>query len=319
MDPHAIRGYPYCPVNKSLIKDYAVKYVCDFDPQPNPDVDVIIITFVNSAWITLAKNWVCSAEKVGLKEHLFLVSFESGVCSSFKSDGVRCYEHTKVIPGTVFGEPDYQKLVIERTRLVLKLLNCGQRILMADADISFLQNPLDVLKDLTVKKDVVFQADSSGVGFVDVWLHYVFRYICGGFIYMKPTAATKQLWLSVLKYQTDYKWNDQAGLNICIRHHSHNISWDTLDAKRFPNGKQFFHYRERSDKSMIVHANHLIDTNKIAHMIAARVWCYDPVAVEFCKNTTLFSEQCLKPSPTPLWCFDYRYVCFVKYNVGSLI
>ena len=95
-----------------------------------------------------------------------------------------------------FGEPDYQKLVIEITQLVLKLLlNCGQRILMADADISFLHNPLD----LTVKKDV-FQADSSGVGFVDVWLHYVFRYICGGFIYMKPTAATKQLWLSILKY-----------------------------------------------------------------------------------------------------------------------
>lgn len=320
VDPHAIRGYQYCPVKNFSFENFPTKHVCDFNPHPNRDVDVVVVTFINSAWITLAKNWVCSAVKVGLRSNLFLVSFEQGVCSKFREDRVQCYEHTTVnVPRTAFGEPDYQKLVVERTRLLLRLLSCGKRVLLADADVSFLRNPLSHLEELAADKDIVFQADSSGIGFIDTWLHYVFRYICGGFIYMKPTAATKQLWLSVLQYQTDFKWNDQAGLNICIRHHSHNISWDTLDLTHFPNGKHFFHYRKRSEESMIVHANHLVDEDKIAHMIAARTWCYDSVAAKFCSNGTFFRERCLEPYPAPLWCFDYRYECFVKYGVGTLI
>ena len=49
-----------CPVNKSLIKDYSVKHVCDFDPQP---VDIIIIYNFSLDHVSY-KNWVCSADKL---------------------------------------------------------------------------------------------------------------------------------------------------------------------------------------------------------------------------------------------------------------
>ena len=102
----------------------------------------------------------------------------------------------------------------------LFLLYCWPKIALVDADITFLSNPLDYLDQITEDKDIVFQADSSRVRFLDAVMPYVFHYICGGFSYMKSNYATKHLWLSVLQYQENFLWNDQAGLNICIRHHT---------------------------------------------------------------------------------------------------
>lgn len=314
VDPHAVRGYFHCPIKQSRLLNVTREHPCDFRPRPNPG-DVIIVTFVNVAWIALAKNWICSAERVGLKSNLFLIAFEPHVCAQFQN--VPCYEHRNSnIKQTVFGEPEYQKLVIERTRLILKLLSCGQRILLADADIIFLQNPLKYLDMETKSKDIMFQADSSGVSFIDLFLHNIFRYICGGFIYMKSNNATRHLWLSVLNYQTSYKWNDQAGLNICIRHHGQTISWDTLNAKYFPNGRQFFFYNKKlSKQSMIVHANHLEGTMKMLRMIAAEVWCCDELAVQMCMNSTVYHEQCEPDSElTPEGCEQFIRVCQQRYR-----
>ena len=312
INPHAMRGYPHCSINNSLLNDYNKKNQCDFTPQPNP-TDVLIVTFVNSAWISMARNWICSAEKVGLKKNLYLIAFEDGVCSQLPE--VPCYQH----PGanfdrTVFSEPEYQKLVTERTRVILKLLTCFPKVALVDADITFLRNPLAYLEAITVDKDIVFQADSTRVRFLDRALPYIFNYICGGFIYMKSGYATRQLWLSVLQYQENFLWNDQAGLNICIRHYSQTVRWDTLDAKYFPNGQQYFVYDERAKENMIVHANHLEDEEKIVRMISSDVWCDAPVATEMC-NGSAYKTMCSSQSEEVKWCDDFGRVCKDKYQI----
>jgi len=132
---------------------------------------------------------------------------------------------------------------------------------------------------------------------------------------MKSNYATRHLWLSVLNYQTKYKWNDQAGLNICIQHHSQNISWSTLDAEYFPNGRQYFFYNERSNQNMIVHANHLKGTMKMLRLIASELWCYDKLAVQICMNSTTYNEQCEQENePTPEGCKEFVRVCQRKYR-----
>ena len=314
VDPHAVRGYPYCPVNESRLATFEKDFKCNFDPEP-PKEDVVIVTFVNLAWVALARNWVCSAKKVGLGDKLFLVAFQKEVCSYFPD--TPCYEHpTLDIEGTEFGEETYQQLVIERTKVVLRLLSCGRTLLLADADITFLKNPLEYLHSVTETKDIVFQADSSGVGFVDSVLQYVFRYICGGFSFVKQNKATRLLWLSVLHYQENFKWNDQAGLNICIRHHTQRAQWDTLDSAYFPNGRQFFMYKERSDKNMIVHANHLVNMMKISRQIASDIWCDDLSGRQVCADQELYYVQCVEEQEElPEWCLDYIHVCYKNYQV----
>ncbi len=295
-----------------MIDKFPMKYACDFQPRPNVS-DVLIVTFVNSAWIAMARNWICSAKKVGLKDNLYMIAFEEGLCSQLPE--VPCYEH----PGTnfkrtVFGKPEYQKLVIERTRVILKLLSCWPKVALVDADITFLQNPLEYLEKLTADKDIVFQADSTRVKFLDVIIPYVFHYICGGFIYMKSNYAVKHLWLSVLNYQENFLWNDQAGLNICIRHSTQSARWDTLDADHFPNGQQYFGYGEKSNVNMIVHANHLEGKEKIVRMISSGVWCHAPEATKIC-NGTSYKTMCTNRTDIPEWCDNFVRVCEEKYNV----
>lgn len=314
VDPHAVRGYPYCPVNETRLENFEKEFACNFNPKP-PQDDVVIVTFVNHAWIALARNWVCSARKVGLGDKLFLVAFQKDVCTWFTD--IPCYEHpTLDIEGTEFGEEAYQKLVVERTKIILRLLSCVSTVLLADADITFLKNPLEYLRSVTETKDIVFQADSSGVGFIDSVLHYVFRYICGGFIFVKQNRATRLLWLSVLHYQTNYKWNDQAGLNVCIRHHTQSVKWDTLDSTYFPNGRQFFMYNQRHEKNMIVHANHLLDMMKISRQIASNVWCDAISAKQVCGDHELYQTQCVDGfEELPEWCLDFINVCYSEYKI----
>ena len=85
----------------------------------------------------------------------------------------------------------------------------------------FLKNPLQFLVQFIGNKDIVFQPDSVGVSLIDFILPYFFS---AGLIYMKSTSATQHLWMSVLQFQNKFMWNDQAGLNVCIRHHSQKIA-----------------------------------------------------------------------------------------------
>ena len=206
--------------------------------------------------------------------------------------------------------------MVERTRVILKLLSCTSKIALVDADIAFLKNPLPYLNTFAEDKDIVFQADSTRVKFLDDILPHLFEYICGGFIFMKTNYAVKQLWLSVLKYQEEFLWNDQAGLNICVRHHTQTVRWSTLDSQKFPNGQQFFAYGQRSNESMIIHANHLEGKEKIVRMISTDVWCYTPVAVEMC-NGTAYETLCGNaPSDSmPQWCPAFQQVCADKYGI----
>ncbi len=317
VNPAAVLGYPKCEVDLKMLYNFSAQYPCNIRPKPNPSEDVLIVTFLNSAWIPMARNWISSADNVGLKGSLYLIGLQSGVCSQVVDMGVPCYEDPNIdVDGTVFGRPKYQKLVIERTKIILKLLSCWSKIVLVDADISFLQNPLDYLKRITESKDIVFQADSTGVRFLDAIIPYVFRYICGGFIYMKSTLATKHLWLSVLNYQTKYLWNDQAGLNICVRHHHQTVQWGLLDSEHFPDGKQYFSYQERSSKNMIVHANHLKGTEKILRMIACDIWFHKPSAIDTCRGES-YRIYCFSPqdSYTEQWCDKFAEVCREKYSI----
>ena len=295
VDPKAVAGYFHCKVDEAQLSNFDNNYACDFSPQPNPS-DVIIVTFINSAWVSLSKNWICSAEKVGLKDKLYLVSFEPNVCSQFP--GIPCYEHPGVsISGSSFGMPGYQRLMIERTKLILKLLACGRKVALVDADITFLKDPFLYLNEKMEDKDIVFQSDSSGVKVIDSVLSYFFRYICGGFIYMRSTEAIKHLWLAVLQYQNNFKWNDQAGLNICIRHHTQKVKWNILDSDYFPNGRQYFYYNQTSEKNLIVHANHLMGTDKLIRLMAADLWCDTEYGEKICTEAPGFDKYCSLNQP----------------------
>lgn len=316
VDVSAVRGYFHCSIDPAQVTTFDKDYPCDFSPQPNPS-EVTIVTFINSAWVPIWKNWIHSAEKAGIKDNLFLVGFEPKVCTQVT--GIPCYEHPGINIGrTSFAQPGYQKMMIERTHVILKLLSCGRRVALVDADIIFLKNPLTYLDKVVTDKDIVFQADSSGVEMLDSVIPYVVSYICGGFIYMRSNDAVKHLWLSVLQYQSSYQWSDQAGLNICIRHHSQSVRWSLLDSKYFPNGRQYFFYNQTNENNLIVHANHLIGSSiKLVRMIAADLWFEVDHGKHICSHPPKFHDYCTPKEnmPAPEWCAKFVNVCRTKFGI----
>lgn len=320
IDVGALRGYPECLVKETELFFYNSTYPCDFQLQPR--TRFIVVTFINSAWLSLAKNWVCSAEAVGLKKHLYLIAFEERVCSQLSRDigDVRCYQYPNVnIERSEFSNPGYRKFMLERTIAILKLLSCGIRLLIVDADMFFMKNPLPYLDSALEDKELLFQAGSTEVRVVDYFMPYMVHYICAGLVYMKPVDSIKRLWLGVLQYQRNFLWNDQAGLNICIRHHSNfnRIRWSTLDPEYFPNGQHFFAYSQGGNHSFLVHANHLRGSRKMLRLVASGFWCDKKSGMLMCRNRALYaSVGCRNRATRQEWCRDYVRVCRDRFHIA---
>ena len=310
-NPSAAKGYHFC---SRQLHDTEGHRQCQhtFDP-PLPTSNTIIVTFINKEWISLAQNWICSAQQVGMGNSLYLVAMEPDLCKHFPN--TRCYQHpTAAIQGSSFGQPGYQQLMIERTKFILSMLPCTKsHVLLSDTDIVFLKNPIAVLDHELVDNDIVFQEDSTGVYLVDRFVTYVFSYICGGFVYLRPSNKTVDFFESVLRYQLNWNWNDQAGLNICIRHHSHPLRWRTLDKTLFPNGKEYFLFHPDNMMALAVHANFLPRTvDKVASMIGQRVWCLKESGSKYCKE--YWRDYCMAREP-PVWCESLLVTCHAFYGV----
>lgn len=311
--PRQVLGYSYCTshLNKENLVNFNKHYPCDFDtPIPNKG-GIVIVTFVNAGWLNLTKNWVCSARKVGLGDNILLITVERDVCSYFPDTPCH-YEKGANISSTKFGQPGYQKFMIERTKIILRLLSCSiKKLVLADADIVFLKNPLHQLDLELGSRDIVLQRDSTGLQVIDSLAYNIFNYICGGFIYMNVNNKTKLLYQSVLQFQRNQSWNDQAGLNICIRHHSLHINWTLLPLSLFPNGKEYFDFWADREEPVIVHANFKSGSmEKITSMIIRDIWCYEKIAPLLCKDYIF--AGCMIANPLP-WCEEFKDVCLKRY------
>ena len=310
-NPSAAKGYHFC--SPQFLEDQRPKQ-CQhtFDP-PLPTSNTIIVTFINKEWIPLAQNWICSAERVGLSNALYLVAMEPNVCQHFPN--TPCYQHpTAAIEGTYFGQPGYQQFMIERTRFILSMLPCTKsHVLLSDTDVVFKKNPIALLDSELVNNNIVFQEDSTGIHLVDSFATYVFSYICGGFVYLKPSNETVDFYRSVLTYQLNWNWNDQAGLNICIRHRSRSLRWKTLDKTLFPNGKEFFHFHPDNTMALAVHANFMPRTaDKVANMIGQGVWCLKETGPKYCREYR--RSYCEGVEPPAVWCESLLAACCKLYG-----
>ena len=312
--PAALLGYVVCDAREfeDRLPLFSEDYPCIFS-SPVPTVNgLTVVTFVNTGWINLTKNWLYSAEKNGLKGSILLITMEPGVCEHFSN--VACYHDESVgIRSASFGEPRYQTFMVQRTRLILQLLSCGSKsIMLSDADIVFLTNPVQTIEEELGTNDIILQHESTGVQSIDVITSYMFDYICGGFIYFKVNDRTRLLYQAVFKYQQHYSWNDQAGVNVCIRHHTLSAQWKVFSNK-FANGKSFFDFRSSPSDVVLVHASFKKGSvDKIGSMISRGIWFYDEIAPDLCRE--LWPKACQQRRMYS-WCEEFRVQCMTKYNV----
>lgn len=314
-----VRGLVHCDASEAKINlhRFSSEYPCDIftTPVPPSKDGLTVVTFVNSGWVEIARNWILSAIGNGLEGSLYLIAMETGVCEHFTD--VPCYHHSpSEIGAAEFGDNTYQRFMIARTKLILHLLSCPntKKLMLADADLVFLTNPLPTMDEEMGDNDLIAQRDSTGVQVMDNIAFFVFDYICGGLIYLKVNNATKLLYQSMLQFQVSFHWNDQAAINVCMRHYSLDLKW-SLFSKRFASGKDFFEFRTSPNNTVLVHANFKKSyMDKIGSMMSRAVWFYDAVGPELCKS--YWTEACEDESLPPLaWCDEFRFQCEQRYQI----
>lgn len=303
IEPSALKGIKHCIPQSERVQVEGGN--CTL-----PSVDgVTIVTFASSGWTDLLNNWLCSLRKVGLGEAAYVVSFGVDLCLSLDSR-VACKSVEKTPHAASYGQEAYQKMLEIRAREILRLLGCGSTILVTDADVVFLKNPLPTLQALGKNKDMLFQGDSVDHQVADSLIPYVANYACLGFMYLKPTSGTTTLWEGVHNYQKNFHWNDQAAVNVCLRHPVFlmTVKWSVLDYWQFPNGIQFFKRKAPVEDAFIVHTNFIMGgVNKAAEMMAANVWCYEPAIANTCRQA--YSFGCVNQKLAKSWCDGLNRYC----------
>lgn len=305
IDPSALKGIQHCVAQGVVPVPVETAIDCNL-----PSVNgVTIVTFASSGWTDLLNNWLCSLRKVGLEKAVYVVAFGVDICTSL-DPGIVCTNAEQAPNAASYGQEGYQKMLEIRTREILRLLSCGSTILVTDADVVFLKDPLPTLQALSENKDMLFQGDSVDHHLADSLIPYVANYACLGFMYLKPTHGTVMVWEGVYNYQRNFYWNDQAAVNVCLRHPAFlmTVKWSVLDYWQFPNGIQFFKRKAPVENAFIVHTNFVMGgLNKAAEMMAASVWCHEPAIANTCHQA--YNQGCVNSKPAKTWCDRLKLYC----------
>ena len=150
IEPRALKGIRYCVPEGVRVE---ARNDCNL-----PSVNgVTVVTFASSGWTDLLNNWLCSLREVGLEKAVYVVAFGSDACTSLAPAGIACKNAEQTPSAANYGQEGYQKMLEIRTREILRLLGCGRTILVTDADVVFLKDPLPTLQALSEGKDMLFQ------------------------------------------------------------------------------------------------------------------------------------------------------------------
>jgi hypothetical protein len=245
-------------------------YLDQFLAQLANDHGDIIAASVNAGYISFAMNWLCSISTMDI-ENYFLIATDDESYTYFHERGYPVYHVKKTREGegqtdaVEYGTVEYQELILQRTKLVNKVLHLGYNILLCDVDAVWLQNPV---RFLSHGFDMQSQPEADGR-------------VCGGFMFMLSTLKMQQLWQTV---------TDRHELMVQEAENNHglesidqseqelllellpltDVTVKRLDSDMFPYGQKYFgkelEYTSQMDLKhvhpVVVHNNYVIGKQK---------------------------------------------------------
>lgn len=255
------------PFLSSLILRENVSDAVLFTQRASKDGYLVVLT-VNSGYLDLALNWVCSAEAIHF-HHYILIAEDLDAASFFKQRSIpvivrKNAPQTK--PAADYGSVEFQETMSFRTEFLQSVLNAGFHFVTADMDGLWLDDPLQYFN---------FNADLSGQ------LHKETK-ISGGFVIVRATRYGKNFWQQVIDCQRENsiflathpkgsyepsKYTEQ----YCINELSHGLSSQPLFTKAlldpwlFPDGKSFFDEKNpqyRGIAPAVIHNNWIVGTKQ---------------------------------------------------------
>lgn len=225
----------------------------------------ITVLMVTSGYKELFQNFLEFAKD--LKSFL-IISPHEDIINIATSYGMGVYRFKKLLSNrsvsaeASFGSFDYQDLMLFRTKTVLNLLLLGFKVIIADIDAVWKDNPFTILQDQTM-----------GMNGYDIGVTIDSREICGCFVVLNNSLQGIRFWNSVYAAhlelvdsarQNDFRLQNFSDSEQKILTHfifeggyTHPISIRILPAAFFPSGLDYFNLNLVSNPA-VIHNNFII-------------------------------------------------------------
>lgn len=225
-----------------------IKIISSALQYPNKLQEPFVLMYINSGFLFLFQNWLCSCEKSGIKfkKILLVLAGDTGCEKFLKNQGINYVSAVEwYLKGTSiriqkkaaakFGWEPHGNINILGIAILNDVVQLGKTVLLMDTDIVWRRNPLPYLMAAAVKSDIQMMHDpnrieSKGPGNT-------------GFVFVRSNCRTRifldtfvhHLWLS--RY---FGGSDQSCWNSLLKSPPFRlIRYTTLSEKLFINGHQF--------------------------------------------------------------------------------
>ena len=242
IDNAPLRLAGQCPHNCSIERSEQVSDLILFTKRASKEGYLVVLT-VNSGYVPLALNWVCSAERIHFTNYI-LIAEDKAAAAKFKARGVPVILRANAPDkkeAADYGSVAFQETMTFRTEFLMSVLSAGYHFVTADMDGLWLDDPISYF-DHT--------ADLQGQ------MHKETK-ISGGFVVVRASTYGKFFWNKVIECQRENaaflltaapgsyepsKYTEQYCINELSRGLASQPLFrrNLLDPYVFPDGLSFF-------------------------------------------------------------------------------
>ena len=247
---------------------------------------VVLFSVLNDAYSDLVNSWLCNTASLGdVHSRVLFLSTDRATGRRLKD----AWPNVTVVSaeGSRFSGPQsytqagYVRLMVERTRLIQRLVQSKVRLLLFEVDFVWLDDPLPV---------IFAQSRESGADIVATKV-YRRQLACGCFLLLNPTAATARLWTRLTEKMDELDrrvsrlgarsrvsqlTNDQAFLSDLIKERYGGVNVSYLPEALFPDGKWYTVAKVRAVEApypLLIHNNWIVgNAAKIQRAKQFRHW-----------------------------------------------
>ena len=258
---------------------------------------VLILALVDTSFLDMTYNFYeTSISKFNITNYLLIAS-DHQACEKLAASNIHCYVYMtdkNAATATVYRSRAFNQKMNIRTFMILDALKLGFTVLHTDVDIVFLKEPLRDLSSSSGDADLSCLSDAGTCN--------------AGFIYIKPTRFSIDVYTRMKEMALNTKLDDQTALNKALRSATKELGSSAgrkrmLDENEYESGQRYFEFGGRyfaesapCTRCIVVHNNWIVSKEaKRYRFRELLLWSYDHDG--YYTNTT---TKYLMYSNTPL-------------------
>jgi hypothetical protein len=241
----------------------------------------VLLTLINKAYLPFAYSWLCNTMLMNIHQHVLFITTDPSSRAQLQANwpDVKVFTLRMSQAGQEgdqkYSHAGYVRLMIQRTEMLLLLLQSGIEVFLFEVDCLWLANPLPHLQTHT-GYDVLVNPVANK--------HTIYA---GGFMYLFPTNRTVRFWTELtnrmlrlktkLSVLADSRYisegdNDQVYLSSLISSHYGGIRVKVLPLSQYADGSWYrLTEQQRNLTHPIVINNNWVVGNK-AKLERAKKW-----------------------------------------------